>query len=108
MRRALRPDTPYQDFLHGCSLDDELWFMAMRTYRRNSPDYRGMTRVIRDTDLPLLHLISMGVYDNGDKQMDAATRAMRHSSAMTDRMWELLEIERERVLLSSSFTLSVG
>jgi hypothetical protein len=109
MRRALAPETPYTDFLFGCSLDDELWYMVMRTHRRNRPDYRELTRPMRDMDRPLLHLIGLGVYDNADKPNDGAVRAMRHSSAMMDRMWELFEVERERVLLFSCSTfLTVG
>jgi len=45
------------------------------------------------------------VFDNStDKSMDASVRAMRHASGMVDRLWELLEVECERVLLSSSST----
>src|SRR5579864_5294160 len=104
-KKGLIMSSPSEDFLEGTSLDDRLWYTAMRTCRRNQVSARELTRPLRDTDRPLLDLITLGVFDNStDKSMDASVRAMRHASGMVDRLWELLEVERERVLLSSLST----
>ena len=49
----------------------------------------------------LAFFIHMGTVDRipEDRPWDASTRAMRHSSIMAERLWSLLETERERVRL---------
>jgi hypothetical protein len=94
---AFQPETPYKVYPYGVSIDDELWFAMLKAYQRNVQATRALP--IRDTDHQLFHLLNLGVFDTFDKPLDASVRAMRHSSAMMDQMWQLLEVERERVCL---------
>jgi hypothetical protein len=66
---------------------------------RNKEGFRETS--FSEADQHLLRAISLGLYDQSLKPMDASTRAMRHSSVMVDMLWEMLEKERARV--SSAF-----
>src|SRR6266404_6170900 len=87
-------------WLNGASLDDQLWLQALLTERvhqerrqraRNDPSFTY--------DLTLGSLIQRGVSDalSDNCEHIASTRAMRHSAAIGNRLWMLLDQERERV-----------
>ena len=84
----------------GGHLDDQLWVLAMSTARYCDEVRRG-TGGIRSTadDSILWRMIRQGVLDHSDsdKRWDSATRAMRHSAIIGDRLWSLLDQERDRV-----------
>jgi hypothetical protein len=99
----------------GMSLDDELWQDAMVVQRQQEefrrPRY-GSNRPDRfdHEEGALYRLISLGVEDpHGDDSMwDSSARAMRHSSAMSDRLWVLLEKEAAKVREVRTSTLELA
>jgi hypothetical protein len=81
----------------GGTLDDRLWIQAIIGDRWNErrAEHRGEDR----DDVVLESLIAMGVYDHDDydQRWSASTRAMRHTSAIANQLWRLLDNERTRV-----------
>jgi len=78
----------------GYSLDDALWLSAMITHRCQEGD---LVPAPGEDAADLARLIGLGIFDNSDRPYDGATRAMRHSSSMVDRLWGLLREEIRRV-----------
>ena len=69
------------------------------TLRKLDEEHRG-----RDKDADeavLFHLLYRGVVDHRevDKPWDGSVRSIRFASAVGDRLWAMLEKERERVSL---------
>src|ERR1700688_1617384 len=97
MFRRIHNSTLPRQFTHteGVSLDDEVWCLAIQAHLRNQEGYRETA--FSEADQHLLRAINLGIYDQTWKPMDAATRAMRHSSAMADMLLEMLEKERAQV-----------
>ena len=87
------------DWLGSASLDDQLWHQAMIVDRRQTLVHRD--RVSTQDEKILMYLIERGVIDHSafDQKNAAATRAMRHSAAMADRLWSMLDKEKEKVRL---------
>ena len=82
-------DLPLTQEFKTLGVDDYLWVQALfnhkelehlRGQEQNDPHQRFLWRIIR-----------MGVIDPevADKPMDAATRSMRHSSAIGMRLWKM-------------------
>ena len=68
--------------------------------------------LFRDRDLTmdeeiLMNLLRMAVIDRKDfdKPMDAATRAMRHSTALVARLWVMFEEQKQRVYLQGIWVI---
>jgi len=87
------------DWLGSGSLGDQLWHQAMIVDRRQTLVHRD--RVSTQDEKILMYLIERGVVDHSafDQKNAAATRAMRHSAAMADRLWAMLDREKEKVRL---------
>ena len=81
------------------SSDDQLWAQAMVVNRHLKEGRQENRANWTDEERKLWVLLRMGVLDVADdeQQKDQFTRAMRHSSAMVDQLWSMLEIERNRV-----------
>ena len=79
------------NILEGASINDELWFLALQAHMWNKEGFRETS--FSEADQHLLRAICMGIYDQSLKLMDASMRAMCHSSAMADMLWEMLEKE---------------
>jgi len=91
-------------WLSGASLDDQLWLQAMLTERvHQERRLRAQDDPSFTYDLTLGSLIQRGVSDalSDNCEHIASTRAMRHSAAIGNRLWMLVDQERERVGLSS-------
>ena len=89
----------HNEWPSGLASDDMMWQQALMTqcywqeYRQpRAPNFTHDERI-------LSRLIRQGIHDVGsyDKNWDSSIRSMRHSAAMADRLWAMLEIERERV-----------
>ena len=87
----------YRDVLKlvGLSYDDQIWAYGLSLYRfSQTRDYSNLTRDER----VLRRLISIGLFDNNAFQNSLPTRrAMMHSVAMAERLWEMSRAERDRV-----------
>jgi len=79
-------------------LDDQLWQQALTADRRQAQRREAQDKFVWEERV-LFHLIQRGIvdHDDDDKRWDGTTRAMRHTSAVGDRLWALLEAERARV-----------
>jgi len=93
---AVGPEEVRERWLPGAFLDDELWHQALVTEHSNW--HRRGTDMTEDQRV-LWSLIRRGVADHSDmdKRWDGTTRSMRHSAAMGDRLWRMLEVEVSRV-----------
>ena len=87
----------YRDVLKlvGLSYDDQIWAYGLSLYHfSQARDESNLTmdeRVLR-------RLIAIGLYDNDAFQNSLPTRrAMMHSMAMAERLWEMSRAERDRV-----------
>ena len=87
----------YRDVLKvvGLSYDDQIWAYGLSLYRfsqtRDESNLSMDERVLR-------RLIAIGLYDNDAFQNSLPTRrAMMHSVAMAERLWEMSRVERDRV-----------
>lgn len=92
--------------MNGASLDDQLFQQAMVTYyslHERLNHYEGMS----PDETILRHLITRGVLDpdDQDRRWVTSIRSMRHSSAIGDRLLQMLLAERERVSISSSMLI---
>ena len=61
----------------------------------------------RNKDLPyhdknFYRLVRRGILDQSafDRPWDASTRSMRYSAVLGDRLWEMVNFEREKVRIS--------
>ena len=79
----------------GLSYDDQIWAYGLSLYRfSQSRDDSNLTRDKR----VLRRLIAIGLYDNDTFQNSLPTRrAMMHSVAMVERLWEMSRAKRNRV-----------
>jgi hypothetical protein len=86
-----------REWLFNLSLDDQLWHQSMVVLRNLDEERRGQSMTLEEQ--PLFHLIQLGVVDPpaSDHPFESATRSMRYSAAIADRLWNLLREERERV-----------
>ena len=87
----------YRDVLKlvGLSYDDQIWAYGLSLYRfsqtRDDSNLTMDERVLR-------RLIAIGLYDNDAFQNSLPSRrAMMHSVAMAERLWEMSRAERDRV-----------
>ena len=87
----------YQDVLKvvGLSYDDQIWVYGLSLYRfLQTRDDSNLTRDER----VLRRLIAIGLYDNDSfRNSLPMRRAMMHSVAMAERLWEMSRAERDRV-----------
>ena len=97
MREDALSGREYCDVLKlvGLSYDDQIWAYGLSLYRfSQTRDESNLTmdeRVLR-------RLIAIGLYDNDAFQNSLPSRrAMMHSVAMAERLWEMSRAERDQV-----------
>jgi hypothetical protein len=103
VREARRIDVdPRRDgFGHNnpnLGVDDDLFFNTLAIDRMIEGLFRG--RDLSTNEEQFMRLIQMGVLDGRegyDLPMSASVRAMRHTAAVTMRLWVMYENERQRV-----------
>ena len=89
MREDTLSGSKYCDVLEvvGLSYNDQIWAYGLGLYRfSQTRDYSNLTR----DECVLRRLIAIGLYDNNVFQNSLPTRrAMMHSIAMAERLWEM-------------------
>ena len=108
MREDTLSGTEYRDVLKvvGLSYDDQIWAYGLSLYRfLQTRDDSNLTR----DECVLRRLIGIGLYDNDAFQNSLPMRrAMMHSVAMAERLWEMSRAEQDQVgLVVSGVTLSL-
>ena len=82
------------DFPTSMVLDDQIFNMSVVAQHRleSRRDILTSDRVEDDTQV-LFHLLNHGLLDQEvmDRPRDGATRAMRYSTAMGERLWRLID-----------------
>ena len=79
--------------------DDRIWFWAMRTARIHDEHIRRGEVMSSANDVAVQNMIRLGLYDwtAEDHPWDGSTRSMRYAAVISDCLWELLRLERQRV-----------
>src|ERR1700753_4299493 len=79
--------------------DDRIWFWAMGTARICDECIRRGEVMSSANDVAVQNMIHLGLYDwtAEDRPWDGSTRSMRYAAVISDRLWELLRLERQRV-----------
>ena len=75
-----------------------MWYQSLAVDRIIKEQFRN--RDLLSAESEFMRLIRLGILDGRegyDFQMTASTLAMRHSSAVSMRLWVMLMSERERV-----------
>ena len=83
----------YRDVLKlvGLSYDNQIWVYSLSLYRFSQT--RDESNLTMD-ECVLKRLIAIGLYDNDSFQNSLPTRrAMMHSVAMVERLWEMSRAE---------------
>src|ERR1700759_3642320 len=79
--------------------DDRIWFWAMGTARVHDEHiWRGEV-LSSANDVVVQNMICLGLYDwtAEDRPWDGSMRSIRYAAVMSDRLWKLLCLERQRV-----------
>src|ERR1700753_1589830 len=79
--------------------DDRMWFWAMGTARIHDERIRCDEVLSNANSVALQNMICLGLYDwtAEDRPWDGSTRSMRYAAVVSDRLWELLRLEQQRV-----------
>ena len=83
----------------GLVMDDILWSQAIGVERHFYEYWSRQALQWTHDEQTLARLIHLGTLDGTaeDRPMDSSVRAMRHSAALADRLWSMLETVRARV-----------
>src|ERR1700753_2226141 len=89
--------------------DDRIWFWAMGTARIHDERIRRGEVMSSANDVAVQNMIRLGLYDwtVEDRPWDGSTRSMRYAAVVSDRLWELLRLERQRVGASTCYQLAI-
>src|ERR1700753_513009 len=89
--------------------DDQIWFWAMGTARIHDERIRRGEGMSRGNAVSVQNMIRLGLYDwtAKDRPWDGSTRSMRYAAVISDRLWELLRLERQRVGASVCYQLAI-
>ena len=92
----------------GVVLDDVLWSQSIGVEHYFQEVWNRQALSWTHDEQVLASLMHLGSLDSRpeDRPMDSSVRAMRHSTALADRLWAMVEVERSRVGASVSITLS--
>ena len=80
--------------------EDDLFYNALSIDRQLEGFFRG--RDLSTNETQFFRLMRMGIIDGREgynMPMTASTRAMRHTAAVSSRLWVMYEQERQRVNL---------
>ena len=79
--------------------DDRIWFWAMGTARIHDECIRCGEVMSSANNVAVQNMIRLGLYDwtPDDRPWDGSTRSMRYAAVVSDCLWELLCLERQRV-----------
>src|ERR1700759_280699 len=79
--------------------DDRIWFWAMGTARIHDERIRRGEVVSSGNQVAVQTNLPLGLFDwtAEGRHGDGSTRSMRYAAVVSDRLWELLRLERQRV-----------
>src|ERR1700753_4468125 len=79
--------------------DDRIWFWAMGTAKIHDEHICQGEVMSSANDVAVQNMICLGLYDwtAEDRPWDGSTRSIRYAAVVSDRLWELLRLERQRV-----------
>src|ERR1700759_2333735 len=79
--------------------DNWIWFWVMGTARIHDECIRRGEVMSSASDVAVQNMICLGLYDwtAEDRPWDGLTRSMRYATVVSDRLWELLCLGRQRV-----------
>src|ERR1700753_420295 len=89
--------------------DDRIWFWAMGTARIHDEHIRHGEVMSSANDVTVQNMIRLSLYDwtTEDHPWDGSTRSMRYAAVVSDRLWELLRLEHQRVGASTCYQLAI-
>src|ERR1700753_551292 len=89
--------------------DDRIWFWAMGTARVHDKRIQRGEVLSSANDVAVQNMIHLGLYDwtAKDRPWDGLTRSIRYATVVSDRLWELLRLERQRVGVTTSYYLAI-
>src|ERR1700755_1120109 len=89
--------------------DDRIWFWAMGTAWTHDERIRRREVMSSANDVAVQNMIRLGLYDwtAEDHPWDGSMRSMRYAAVVSDRLWELLCLERQRVGASTCYQLAI-
>ena len=89
--------------------DDRIRFWAMGTARIHDERIRRGEVMSSANDVAVQNMIRLGLYNwtAEDCPWDGSTRSMRYAAVVSDRLWELLRLERQRVGASTCYQLVI-
>ena len=79
--------------------DDRIWFWAMGTARIHDEHIHCGEVMSNANNIAIQNILCLGLYNwtPEDHPWDGLTRSMRYATVISDRLWELLRLERQRV-----------
>src|ERR1700753_4143970 len=89
--------------------DDRIWFWAMGTARVHDEHIWRREVLSSANDVAIQNMICLGLYDwtAEARPWDGSTRSIRYAAVVSDRLWELLHLERQRVGASICYDLMI-
>src|SRR6201992_3047742 len=89
--------------------NDRIWFWAMGTARIHDKRIRRGEVLSSANDVAVQDMIHLGLYNwtAEDRPWDGLMRSMRYAAVVSDCLWELLCLERQRVGASICYDLTV-
>src|ERR1700753_2024717 len=85
--------------------DDRIWFWAMGMARIHDEHIRRREVMSSANDVAVQNMIHLGLYHwtAEDRPWHWSTRSMRYAAVVSDHLWELLRLERQRVGASTCY-----
>src|ERR1700753_3214016 len=89
--------------------DDRIWFWAMGTARIHDERIRRGEAMSSVNDVAVQNMIRLGLYDwtAEDHPWEGLMRSMRYAAVVSDCLWELLRLERQRVGAATCYYLAI-
>src|ERR1700753_2046485 len=90
--------------------DDRIWFWVMGATRIHDERIRRGEVLSSANDIAVQNMIRLGIYDwtAENRPWDGSTRSMRYAAVVSDRLWELLRLERQRVGAATCYYLVIA
>src|ERR1700753_2577474 len=89
--------------------NDRIWFWAMGTARIHDERIQHGEVLLSANDIAVQNMIRLGIYNwtAEDRPWDGSTRSMRYAAVVSNRLWQLLRLERQRVGAATCYFLAI-
>src|ERR1700753_2168142 len=89
--------------------NNRIWFWAMGTARIHDERIRCGKVLSSANNVAVQNIICLGLYDwtTKDHPWDGLMRSMRYAAVMSNRLWESLRLEQQRVGASICYYLAI-